>query len=158
VTPFQDARDSTNRGSIDLLDFRRMDFPGKLNNCETCHVTYTGVSSGPGSVQTYAFIPSGALVSTYESIDADYAAALAGGTATPNDAKRSLSTANGSDNVSTPFTAACMSCHDGSAAKAHMAINGGQLNVTRASALPDVESCAVCHGPGRDFDTAKVHK
>jgi OmcA/MtrC family decaheme c-type cytochrome len=178
VTPFQDARDSTSRGSIDLLDFRRMDFPGKLNNCETCHVTYTGVSSGPGSVQTYAVIPAGSLVSTYESLDWTYYCAAQGkgytspnllcdstpATATPKMAKDSLARANVTDTVSTPFTAACVSCHDGSTAKAHMSINGGSLNVTRAAAQPsprpieDVESCAVCHGPGREFDTAKVHK
>jgi len=158
VTPFQDARDSTSRGSIDLLDFRRMDFPGKLNNCETCHVTATGTTA------TYNTIPSGGLASTYESIDSLYAAAIPAKTATPADAKRSLITANATDTVTTPFTAACVSCHDGSAAKAHMAINGGQLSVPRATALPknrpleDVESCAVCHGPGREFDTAKVHK
>jgi OmcA/MtrC family decaheme c-type cytochrome len=149
---------------IELLDFRRMDFPGKLNNCETCHVTYTGASSGPGSVQTYAVIPAGSLVSTYESIDKAYSDAIAAKTATPADAKRSLATANLADNVTTPYTAACVSCHDGSTAKAHMSINGGSLNVTRAAAQPsprpleDVESCAVCHGPGREFDTAKVHK
>jgi OmcA/MtrC family decaheme c-type cytochrome len=158
VTPFQDARDRSSSGVIQLLDFRRMDFPGKLNNCETCHVTATG------STATYNTIPTGSLVSTYESIDATYAAAIVGGTATPADAKRSLATANLTDNVMTPFAAACVSCHDSSPAKAHITINGGAINVTRAAAQPsprpleDVESCAVCHGAGRDFDTAKVHK
>jgi OmcA/MtrC family decaheme c-type cytochrome len=161
VTPFQDARDSTSRGSIDLLDFRRMDFPGKLENCETCHVTATGTTA------TYNTIPSGSLASTYESINTAYAAAILAGTATPKNASDSLRLspyAHPTDSVTTPFAAACVSCHDKTAAKAHIAINGGQLNVTRSAALPagraleDVESCAVCHGPGRDFDTAKVHK
>ncbi len=158
VSPFQDARDRSSSGVIQLLDFRRMDFPGKLNNCETCHVTATAAAS------TYNTVPSGALVSTYESIDAAYAAAAAGATATPADAKRSLATANATDTVTTPFAAACVSCHDSSPAKAHIAINGGAIGLTRTAAQPsprpleDVESCAVCHGPGRDFDTAVVHK
>ncbi len=149
-----------------------MDFPGKLNNCETCHVTATGATA------TYNTIPSGSLASTYESLDWTYYCAAQGkgytspnllcdntpATATTAMAKASLAQANLTDTVSTPFTAACVSCHDGSSAKAHMAINGGQLNVTRSTALPagraleDVESCAVCHGAGREFDTAKVHK
>ena len=62
VTPFQDARDRT-PSTINLLDFRRMDFPGKLNNCEACHVT------GTNTTTTYNSIPSGALVSTHESIN-----------------------------------------------------------------------------------------
>lgn len=158
VTPFMDARDATSRGSITLLDFRRMDFPGILSNCETCHVTTTSSNQ-----KTYNFVPAGSLSSTYESINAAYAAAITGGTATPALAKASLSTANTTDAVTTPFTASCVSCHDRDAAKAHMLINGGQINAARSVALPtprtleDVESCAVCHGPGRDFDTAKVH-
>jgi hypothetical protein len=157
VTPFQDARDRS-PGAIVVLDFRRMDFPGKLNNCETCHVTATGTTT------TYNTVPAGALVSTFESIDAAYAAGIAGGTATPAMAKTSLNTANVTDIVTTPFAAACVSCHDNSAAKAHMVINGGSISLTRTAAQPsprpleDVESCAVCHGPGRTYDTAAIHQ
>jgi OmcA/MtrC family decaheme c-type cytochrome len=163
VTPFRDARDRTSTSSagggvIQLLDFRRLDFPGKLNNCETCHVTATS------DQKTYDFVPAGALASTYESIDAAYAAGIAGGTATTAQAKTALNTKNDQDIVTTPFAASCVSCHDRQSAKAHIAINGGQLNEARSKALPagrpleDVESCVVCHGPGRDFDTSKVHK
>lgn len=158
VTPFQDARDRASSGVIQLLDFRRMDFPGKLNNCENCHVTSTGANA------TYNWVPAGALVSTYESIDATYAANIATGTATPAMAKTSLGTASATDNVTTPWAGACVSCHDGSAAKAHIAINGGAINVARSVAQPasraleDVESCAVCHGPGKTYDAKAVHK
>jgi len=157
VRPFQDARDRS-PSAITLLDFRRMDFPGRLNNCETCHVTATS------DQKTYDFVPAGALASTYESIDTAYAAGIAGSTATTAQAKTALNTKNDQDIVVTPFAASCVSCHDRQAAKAHIAINGGQLNLARSVALPagrpleDVESCAVCHGPGRDFDTSKVHK
>jgi len=157
VTPFQDARDSTSRGSIDLLDFRRMDFPGQLNNCETCHVT-----AASSEQKTYNFVPNGALLSTHESVDATYAAAIVSSSATPLMAKNSLSTASPTDVVTTPFAASCVSCHDRPAAKAHITLNGGVVNGTRAGARPtgveDVESCAVCHGPGREFDTARVHQ
>jgi OmcA/MtrC family decaheme c-type cytochrome len=161
---FQSARDATSRSVVQLLDFRRLDFPGKINNCETCHVTYTGASSGAGSVQTYAFIPKGALATTFESIDQAYADATAANTATPADASRSLKTHNRTDTVRTPWAGACLSCHESDTARAHVAINGGFVDVTRATAQPtprpleDIESCAVCHGPGRTFDTATIHK
>ncbi len=157
VTPFRDARDRTT-SAITLLDFRRMDFPGKLNNCESCHATATGTTT------TYNSVPAGALVSTYESIDLAYAAGIGSGTATTALAKTALNTVSGTDIVTTPFAAACVSCHDNNAAKAHMAISGGSLGVARSVAqaagrpLEDVESCAVCHGPGRDFDTVVLHK
>jgi len=160
VTPFQDARDRS-PGAIVVLDFRRMDFPGILSNCEGCHVTAVTTDQ-----KTYNFVPAGALSSTYESINPAHAAALATNppSTTPAIAKASLDTVNPADVVTTPFAASCVSCHDRPAAKAHIAINGGQISIARATALPtprvleDTESCAVCHGPGRDFDTAKVHK
>ncbi len=114
VNPFRDARDSTSRGEVTLLDFARMDFPGQLNNCETCHV------SG-----TYSSVPLNALPSTYETIDAAYDAAIAGGTATTvNGQERSCRrpAANGTDHVTTPFAGACVSCHDSTATQvAHQA-------------------------------------
>ncbi len=157
VTPFQDARDRASSGVIQLLDFRRMDFPGKLNNCETCHVT-----AASSEQKTYNFVPANTLLSTYEAVDATYAAGIVSGTATPAMAKTSLNTANVTDRVTTPFAASCVSCHDRAAAKAHITLNGGVVNGSRAAARPtgveDVESCAVCHGPGREFDTVKLHQ
>ena len=150
VNPFRDARDSTSRGEITLLDFARMDFPGKLNNCETCHIG-----------GTYSSVPLNALPATYETIDAAYDAGIAAGTATTVMAKNALSTttANGTDHVTTPFAGACVSCHDSSATKSHIKLQGGQIQVNRnTTGLVASESCVTCHGPGRNDDPAIVHK
>ena len=152
VTPFVDARDRT-PSAITLLDFRRMDFPGRLNTCETCHVA-----------GTFSNVSATALASTYEAIDAAYAAAIAAGTATPALAKTALNTANSDDTVTSPFAAACISCHDSVAAQSHVANNGGKIMVKRsvfqtAVATPGGgESCATCHGAGKAEDPAAVHK
>jgi OmcA/MtrC family decaheme c-type cytochrome len=149
VNPFRDARDSTSRGSITLLDFARMDFPGRLNNCETCHI------SG-----TYSGVPLNALPSTYEIVDAAYDAGIAAGTATTALAKGALatSTANSTDRVTTPFAGACVSCHDSAASKTHIKLQGGQLQVNRSTpGLAGGESCVTCHGAGRSEDPAIAH-
>lgn len=149
VTPFQDARGDR----IALLDFRRMDFPGKLNNCETCHV-----SANSSTQKTYNTVPANTLVSVFESVDADYAAAKAANnnTATATMASNSLRLPNATDVITTPFAGACVSCHDGSSAKNHIKLNGGVVNGLRSE--QGGESCAVCHGAGAEFDTAVVHK
>ena len=154
VTPFAGCTPTVRpRSTCDtLLDFRRMDFPGVLNNCNTCHVSSTSATT------TFNTVPANTLVSTYESIDAAYAAAIAGGTATPAIAKTALNTANDTDTTSTPFAAACASCHDNTAAKNHMTQNGGAIKVARSQAKVAGEACAICHGPGSQFDAAVVHK
>jgi OmcA/MtrC family decaheme c-type cytochrome len=150
VTPFQDAR--LFRGGLTLLDFRRMDFPGILNNCETCHVTANSATT------TYNTVPLNSLVSTNESIDATYAAGIAAGTATTAMAKASLATVSDTDAVTTPFTASCISCHDNPVTKAHATLNGGMVNVARSMAVGNVEACATCHAPGDVVDPAVVHR
>ena len=139
ATPFIDARDRT-PSAITLLDMSKLGFPGILRNCETCH-----------AAGTYSGAPANALASTYEANN--------GAIATPADAKLSLaSTPNASDRVTTPFAGACVSCHDSAPAQAHMKLNGGQIMVNRSTLSLGGESCAVCHGAGRDKDPAAVHK
>ncbi len=140
VVPFQDARD---RNTVKvLLDFRRMDFPGVLTNCEGCH-----------KAGTYSAVPSTALVSVFESRNDAYVA-----NPSPAGAGASLATANAKDIVQTPFGGACASCHDSSDAKLHMQQNGARLNINREDVGPVAESCKVCHGAGATYDAAAVHK
>jgi len=140
VVPFQNARDRTTVKV--LLDFRRMDFPGVLNNCEGCHIA-----------GTYSTVPANALMSVFESRSDAYVA-----TPTPALAGSSLASANPQDTVQTPFGGACAACHDHPSAKAHMQQNGSRLNVNRNSVGTIAESCQVCHGPGAEWDAAAVHK
>ena len=152
VSPMAIARDASSRGVLNLLDFRRMDFPGVLNNCSTCHASSTSATT------TYNTVPANTLLSTYESIDAAYATAIGANTATTALAKTALKLANDTDVVTTPFTAACVSCHDNATTKAHVTQNGGYVKALRSTAKLATESCATCHGPGRTYDTAVVHK
>jgi OmcA/MtrC family decaheme c-type cytochrome len=50
--------------------------------------------------------------------------------------------------VMPPIRSVCSACHDSTTAIAHML-----LQTTSDS----IETCAVCHGAGRDFDVVKVH-
>jgi OmcA/MtrC family decaheme c-type cytochrome len=73
--------------------------------------------------------------------------------------------------VSSPITAACYSCHDSVADKAHFQQNGGYVNVTRGTIYTSVngaapaasvnttnpEQCLICHGPGKTADIYTSH-
>ncbi len=52
-------------------------------------------------------------------------------------------------NAIQPIAAACTACHDSAAAKAHAALN---------TAPDKTETCAVCHGEGKEFAVGTVHK
>jgi len=139
TTPMRITR---NRGGTQtIIDASRIGFPGILNNCQSCH-TYNG----------YNVPTTGTLLSSREE-----AVNVAGNT-TAALANTALATVNAGDLMITPFTAACVTCHDSVPAKAHMTLNGGQIKVVRSALNPALESCAVCHGAGSDREPVKVKK
>ncbi len=125
-------------------DFSHVRFPGILNDCETCHLPGTYTLAGTWQTPTQ----NGILASTIDTApNATDAATFAAGLATPAD-----------DLNITPTAAVCSSCHDSLVAQSHMTINGALFMAVQSPVIDaNVESCAVCHGPGRDFDVDKVH-
>lgn len=110
------------------LDFL---YPGRLNNCEGCHLP-----------DTYFPVDGSAVLGTTVDVGADVAS--------PTD-----------DTVISPNTAVCSACHRSELAAEHMRQNGGDFAATKAddSSLisAGVETCEVCHGPGRSADVKEVH-
>ena len=117
-------------------DYSRVIYPGKLNDCTTCHAgtsyQLTGVWAAPTA---------NGILGT--SIDTG------------------ASTTSSADNLRiTPIAAVCSSCHDNSVAKTHMqdAFNAANFSATQAAinvAAP--EACSFCHGAGRVLDVKTVH-
>lgn len=150
TNPFEIVR---NRGSVVLyLNAGRVmsgstalqigiGYPNLLKNCKSCHIA-----------GTYSAPPSTALVTTNFIDDATSPKTVASYTA----ARKTVPN-TGYDLVTTPYTASCVSCHDSSAAQAHMTLNGGKIRQARANGMAAGESCATCHGAGKEFDPAKVH-
>jgi OmcA/MtrC family decaheme c-type cytochrome len=105
-------------------------YPGRLNNCEGCHL--------PGG---YYPVEPGEILGT--TVDAN-------NTSTPTD-----------DVVVSPNASVCSACHTDFLAAEHMKQNGGDFNATKAadSSLisSGVETCVLCHGPGRSADVGVMH-
>ncbi len=106
-------------------------YPGRLMNCEGCH-----------------------LADTYYPVDA---AKVLGTTV---DAGADL-TSPTDDVVISPNSSVCSACHVSDLAKQHMIQNGGDFGATKAAdstlISSGVETCALCHGPGRVADVKAVH-
>jgi OmcA/MtrC family decaheme c-type cytochrome len=116
------------RNSVHSFDFI---YPGRLNNCEGCH-----------------------LAGTYYPVDA---AEVFGTTFDANDPATLTD-----DVVVSPNAAVCSACHIEPLDILHMELNGGDFNATKAAdgtlVSSEIESCVVCHGPGRTTDVKVVHE
>jgi OmcA/MtrC family decaheme c-type cytochrome len=110
-------------------DFTGVVYPGRLNNCEGCHKNNT-------------FYPVDGTRVFATSI-------VAGVRDNPDD-----------DIRVTPNLAVCSTCHTSDLAVAHMKQNGASSEATQLSnGTPStVETCALCHGPGRASDLREAHK
>ncbi len=115
-------------------DFSHVRFPGALNKCDTCHVGDTWKLAGIWEAPAQ----NGILGSTIDS--------NVGDTNHANHLKIS------------PTAAVCSACHDSELAKAHMLQNGGLFDAPQATIATNVESCALCHGPGKIASVELVHR
>ena len=117
-------------------DFSHVAYPGKLNNCEGCHLPDT----------YYPPEPSTALATTFDAAPA---------------ANPDRSTPLG-DVATTAATAVCSACHTSQAGRLHMEQNGGSFEAVKAadSTTPGagLETCGTCHGPGRSADVKVLHR
>jgi OmcA/MtrC family decaheme c-type cytochrome len=119
-------------------DFSHVTYPGKLNNCEGCHTPQSGTSRA----SYHPVDPAVALPTTFDA-GADRSTAL-------------------DDRAVSPNATVCSACHADAESKAHMEINGGSFNLTKnangTQASGPVETCGICHGPGRTYDVKQMHK
>ncbi len=125
-------------------DYTDVVYPGRLNNCEGCHLEGT----------YYPVDPSVVLATT---VDAGPFDPLADPPAPPA-ADRSTLT---DDVAISPNTAVCSSCHVSNLARNHMIQNGGDFNArkddTGALISTGNETCQLCHGEGASADVAVMH-
>ena len=112
-------------------DVYQFTYPGRLNNCEGCHLAGTYYPVDPAKV----------LATTVD--------------AGPN--RASLL----DDVAISPNAAVCSSCHPSVLALEHMKQNGGDFEAAKMEdgtlSSSGVETCGLCHGPGRLADVKEVH-
>jgi OmcA/MtrC family decaheme c-type cytochrome len=106
-------------------------YPGHLNNCEGCHLDGGYYPVDPAEV-----------LGTTVDVGADLASPV-------------------DDTVVSPNSSVCSACHRTDLAKQHMMQNGGDFAATKSAdstlISAGVETCQLCHGPGRSADVKTVH-
>jgi len=145
--------------------FAKVQFPGVLRDCETCHLpgTFNYAASASASAnfnRQYRTVATGILASSgptfsyspYITQDFDYGAGFSFSSAAGTATQAAATTL-----VNSPIATQCFACHDSSQAMAHIRQNGGSLYAPRSAALATIETCMVCHDVGRIADIAVVH-
>lgn len=125
-------------------DFSGAEYPGNLEDCETCHLPNTYYPASDTSKRLSTSFSSQATVLT-RSPSVTFSSTTA---------KNDLT----DDPSVTPVSAACAGCHDGGLAQTHMELNGGLFSTLQSAVTgTTTETCAICHGPGRSADVKTVH-
>ncbi|WP_341677459.1 OmcA/MtrC family decaheme c-type cytochrome [Niveibacterium sp. SC-1] len=143
-------------------NFADVQYPGVLKECETCHLpgTYDFSASASASAvpnRQYRTVAASTVAANVSK--SPYVPAGSYGAVFAFNASTGVTTpAAGTTLVISPIATACFACHDSSLATTHMQQNGGSIYASRASgALNTVETCMLCHGPGRTADIKVMH-
>jgi len=115
--------------STHVYDEEHVHFPGRLNDCLTCHTE--------GSYRVPLAI--NVLGTTVDTGD-DHQSPL-------------------DDTLITPTAAVCSSCHDSASSQQHMEQNGASFSTSQMAIDDGqvLEQCSTCHGTGRTYDVDSVH-
>jgi len=117
-------------------DYNGVVYPGRLNNCEGCHV------KDEEGVGTYYPVDPSAVLATTINTGADRSTLV-------------------DDTAISPNSSVCSSCHTSDLAKNHMIQNGGDFMAgkddTGAMISTGNETCQLCHGPGATADVGEMH-
>jgi OmcA/MtrC family decaheme c-type cytochrome len=114
-------------------DYTAVVYPGRLNNCEGCHLSGTFYPVDPNAV-----------TATTIDVGGDRSSLL-------------------DDVAISPNAAVCSGCHNhqDNLARNHMTQNGADFAATKmedgALSSASTETCQLCHGPGASADTAVMH-
>ena len=128
-------------------------YPVDVRNCEKCHATadskfssgnqYNVMGTQKGVRDANATVLASWANGPFQAGKAGTAAQVEAGTA-------DFEITSGS-NVTNPGRIACNGCHDTDAAIAHTALQTYDPTPDSPYSGDEQESCATCHGPGRDF-------
>lgn len=149
-------------------NFSKVEYPGILSRCETCHVAGTYDFSATASANAmpnklYRTVGAGTYNAATDTVKAlspyvDTTNTVNYGTAPSYSATTGIITAGaGTTLVISPTATACFSCHDTDLAKAHMESNGGSVYAARTTALAKTEQCTLCHLAGKVADIKTMH-
>lgn len=117
-------------------DYNGVVYPGRLNNCEGCHV------KDEEGIGTYYPVDPAAVLATTIDAGADRSSLV-------------------DDVAISPNSSVCSACHTSNLAKNHMIQNGGDFlagkDETGALISTGNETCQLCHGPGASADVGELH-
>ena len=135
-------------------DYSHLRFPGVLSKCETCHLpdTYTLADRSDDDGGNWELpAMNGIRGSTVNSFP----------NALPDGSDFDAQLVDQADDWKySPIASVCSACHDGTLPRTHMLNNGaifGGASSEQVVQEGNIESCPVCHGPGKLADVKLVH-